>query len=405
MRIAYLVSRYPAVSHTFISREVRGLRRLGVDVVTVAVKRTDDADLLSAADREAYWSTWSIQPPKWRRLCLAHTRALLARPRAYLATLALALRLNPGGARRMVWQFFYFVEAISLWDHLARAGIRHVHAHFGNVAADVGMFAAVYGGSDWSWSMTMHGPMEFYDVNEHLLREKFRRALFVICISDFCLAQVRRNVEPEHWSHLEVVHCGVDTRAFSPQARVVGSSTSLRVLTVGRLVAEKGHIDVLTAVSELVESGIDVTLTLVGSGPERRRLGELAQALGLEGRVYMPGAVGQDEIVDYYAQADLFCLPSFAEGVPVVLMEAMAAGIPVVASRVMGIPELVEDGVSGLLVAPARPDLVAKAIRRLAEDPDLRDTLGAAGREKVIADFEIADVVLQLRDIFAARLG
>jgi colanic acid/amylovoran biosynthesis glycosyltransferase len=405
MSVAYLVSRFPAVSHPFIDREVRALRARGVHVVTLAIKRTDPADLLSRADHDAYETTWAVRPPSWGRLLAAHVRAVVRAPHRYASTVALALKLSPGGSRRLLWQLFYFIEAISLWDHLDRTDVRHIHAHFANVGAAVAMFAAVFGGRGWSWSMTMHGSLEFYEVSDHWLPEKFRRASFVVCISDFCRSQVSRNVEAEFWDRLEVVHCGVDLDVFSPLRRVPAPGGGLRVLTIGRLAAEKGHVHLLQAIARLVHGGRDVTLTLVGDGPERERLRDLARALRIEDRVSMPGAVGQDDIVDYYARADVFCLPSFAEGVPVVLMEAMAMELAVVASRIMGIPELVDDQRSGLLVAPAREDLLVEALERLADDPALRRQLGDAARQKVAREFEISDVAAQLHDVFARRLG
>jgi len=405
MKIGYLTARFPAISHTFIDREVRGLRRLGVDVVTLAIKRTDQAALLSQADHEAYATTWAIQPPDWRRLVGAHGRALSRSPHRYVFALALALRLSPGGLKRLLWQLFYFVEAISLWDHLERTDVRHIHAHFANVACGVAMLTTEYGGRGWTWSMTMHGSVEFYDVNEHGLPEKFRRAMFVVCISDFCRSQVNRNVEPERWDRFEVVHCAVDTEVFSPQHRIAAPAGPLRILTVGRLARDKGHVYLIEVVAQLVEAGRDVTLTLVGDGPERERLRALVAQLGLEERVVMPGAIGQDDIIEYYGRADVFCLPSFSEGLPVVLMEAMAMEIPVVASHVMGIPELVDDERTGLLVPPARVDALVAALERLQDDPELRTNLGVAARRKVVAEFEITDVASQLRDVFAKRLG
>jgi glycosyltransferase involved in cell wall biosynthesis len=405
MRIAYVIARYPAVSHTFIQREIHGLRELGVNVMTLAIKRTEPDELLSEADRDADGTTWTIQPPDWGVLAWAHLRALARAPLRYMSTLALALRLNPGGFKRLLWQFFYFVEAIALWDHLDHTEIRHIHSHFANVACAVTMLASTYGGRGWSWSMTMHGSLEFYDVEQHWLPEKFRRAGFVVCISDFCRSQVSRNLDAEQWHKLETVHCGVDTTLYTPEDRVAGREGQLRILTIGRLAAEKGQEHLLSASARLIAQGRDVELTIIGDGPREAALRELANSLGIADRVTMPGAVGQDEIRDYYARADVFCLPSFAEGVPVVLMEAMAMEIPVVATRLMGIPELVDDEQSGLLVAPASEDALVTALERLDDDAALRDRLGRAGRAKVIAEFEISDLVVQLRDIFAARVG
>jgi glycosyltransferase involved in cell wall biosynthesis len=198
-----------------------------------------------------------------------------------------------------------------------------------------------------------------------------------------------------------VVHCGLDTAAFSPAERRDGDGT-LRILNVARLTGVKGHPVLLEAVAELRRGGRDVRLTIVGDGPERERLRRQASELGIDSAVDLPGAVGQDRIRDHFAAADVFCVPSFAEGVPVVLMEAMAMELPVVATRVMGVGELVEDGVHGLLVAPARADRLADALAQLADDPERRARMGAAGRRKVQAEFEQDASAARLAELFGA---
>jgi glycosyltransferase involved in cell wall biosynthesis len=249
----------------------------------------------------------------------------------------------------------------------------------------------------------MHGSTEFFDVKAHRLAEKVRDARLVVCISHFTRSQLMGLSDPAEWDKLHMVHCGVDPAVFSPaRARTHGDPDTLEILTVGRLVPVKGQEVLLAAVSRLVAAGTRVALTFVGDGPSRGRLERAARELGID--VRFVGAVGQDEIREHYAQADVFALPSFAEGVPVVLMEAMAMEVPVVTSRITGIPELVEDGVTGLLTAPGDEDGLATALARLAADPAERRRLGAAGREKVEREFDIEDVAVQLRRIFAEGL-
>ncbi len=404
MRIAYLVSRFPAISHTFILREVLALRRLGVEIETFSIRRTDPRELLSAADREAFAATDAIVAPRPLALATAHATALLSRPLRYATTLLLALRLSPPGLKGLVWQLFYFVEAIVLWHRCVQREVHHVHAHFANVATDVALLAAEFGGERWSWSFTMHGSAEFYDVARHRLPEKVERADFVVCISHFCRSQLMGFVTESHWPKLRVVRCGVDADAFSPVGGREERSGPTRVLHVGRLVQVKGQAILLEALAELVRSGLDITATLVGDGPKRAELERLATELGIAGRVTFTGSVGQDQIRSYYAAADIFCLPSFAEGVPVVLMEAMASGLPVIGTRVTGVPELVEHGVSGLLATPGRTDEIVAALRRLASAPHLRASMGEAGREQVIAEFDLRTSAEQLGEIFGELL-
>jgi glycosyltransferase involved in cell wall biosynthesis len=339
-----------------------------------------------------------------------------------LATLRRALSLAPPGLRNRLWRLFYFGESILLARETERRGILHLHAHFANVGADVALLAAHFGAAAGrgprTWSFTMHGPAEFYDVSLHRLREKVEAASFVACISDFSRSQLMGQAPVSEWDKLHVVHCGLDTARFAPgpsggggEPRGAGSRAesvrpgSLRILNVARLTGVKGHPVLLEAVAKLRAGGRDVRLTIVGDGPERERLAERARELGIGDAVDLPGAVGQDRIREHFGAADAFCVPSFAEGVPVVLMEAMAMGLPVVATRVMGIGELVDDGEHGLLVPPARADLLADALAQLADDPDLRARGGAAGRRKVQAEFEQSDSAARLSELFAEVAG
>lgn len=148
-----------------------------------------------------------------------------------------------------------------------------------------------------------------------------------------------------------------------------------------------------------------VRLTLVGDGPRRDELEALAGRLGVADRVRFTGSIGHDDILPMFRSADVFCLPSFSEGVPVVLMEAMAHSVPVVTTRIMGIPELVEDGLSGLLVAPGRVDVLVEALIRLVRDADLRQQLGARGRDKVLAEFDVNDSARQLRAVVEDKVN
>jgi hypothetical protein len=220
VRVAYLTSRYPAVSHTFIAREVRGLRELGVDVCTYAVRGAAAGDALSPGDRAELARTVALLPTTPGRLAGAHARALARAPLAYLRTLAGSVRLSTGGLRATLWRLFYFAEAMLLWDSCRAGRIGHVHVHFPNVAADVAMLAAGFGAAAGrgprTWSLSVHGPTEFFDVRGHRLAEKVADARFVVCISDFARSQVMGVVEPAQWPKLHVVRLGVDLAQLDP---------------------------------------------------------------------------------------------------------------------------------------------------------------------------------------------
>jgi glycosyltransferase involved in cell wall biosynthesis len=400
MRVGYVVSRYPAVSHTFVQREVAGLRALGVEVDTFSVRA---GAALSDVDRAELAATPVLVPPSAADV-VALAAVALRHPGAAWRLVREAVASSTGGPKATLWQAFYAAEALLLWRHLRRRGITHVHAHFANVASDVARLATRFAGltgGQATWSFTMHGPTELADVKAFGLAGKVADADLVVCISDFCRSQLMALVGEAQWSKLAVVHCGIDPARFAPVDRARPADAPLEVLCVGRLVPEKGQSLLVEAIADLRDRGVDVRLTLVGDGPSCQAIEAQVSRLGLGDLVHLAGAVGQDEILDHYAAADVFCLPSFAEGVPVVLMEAMATELPVLTTRITGVPELVEDGSSGVLVRPGRADALADALAELAKDPDLRRRLGVAGRRTVCADFETSRTATELAALFS----
>ncbi len=401
-RIGYVLNQYPAISHSFILREVRALRELGIDIDTYSIHRSDPAHLLSEHDREEYGRTYALRPVSARALVTAHLLAFRDRPHTYLRTLLKSLWRGRRDARELAWQLFYFLEAVPIWVEVRRAGLRHVHAHFTNPAGDVAMIVAGLWNEDErsSWSFSAHGA-DIQETDQTLLAAKIRSAGRVVCVSDYGRSQLMAIVEPEQWPKISVVHCGVDTESFPARRVESRAGRPLRILNVGRLVPVKGQSVLLEAVAKVRQRGLDVAVTIVGDGPLRDSLRDAARHLGVENSVEFTGSVGQDDIAAHYRNADLFCLPSLREGVPVVLMEAMASGVPVIASGIMGIPELVEDGVTGLLVPPGRADALADAIVRLAGDDELYDRLVTDARGRIEAEFEMSGCARQLASVLA----
>jgi colanic acid/amylovoran biosynthesis glycosyltransferase len=399
--IAYITSYYPAVSHTFILREVRALRRRGIDVSTTSV-HTSGAGLLSDADREEFENTYALLPPRWAQVAKAHVRALVRHPRAFFSTFRLSLKLSRPGARGRLWQVFYFGEAMIAWDHWRKVGVRHVHSHFVSVSADIALLAAHFGErageGPTSWSATVHGLIELWDVQSHRLIEKVRHANAIVCISDFTRSQLMAVVGEDQWHKLHVVRCGIEPAAYDRVGEPPAGRP--RVLCVGRLVPEKGQSVLLHAFARLADRGVDAELELVGYGPAENDLKRLAERLGLANRVIFAGAVGQDAIGAHYEAASVFCLPSFWEGIPVVLMEALACRRPVIATAVAGVRELVREGKTGLLVSPGREDELADALERLLEDPALRRRMGEAGRRYVADCYNIDSSAESLARLF-----
>jgi colanic acid/amylovoran biosynthesis glycosyltransferase len=251
--------------------------------------------------------------------------------------------------------------------------------------------------------MTIHGPDEFNDPAGFLLREKVAAASFVCAISAYGRSQLARVSTSEHWDKIEVAPLGVDAGIFAPRT-FRAAPEPLEIACVGRLAPAKAQRVLIGALSRLVRQGRSIRVRFVGDGPDRRVLEKEAAALGLTGRIAFEGSVNHDRVRDIYRETDVFALASFAEGVPVVLMEAMAMEIPCVATWITGIPELIRSELDGLLVPPADEEALACAIARLQDDPALRERLGKAGRLRVIEKYDLGANVRRLAAIFEARL-
>lgn len=400
-KLAYLVSQYPATSHTFIRREIQALRDAGVSVDTFSIRPPGEAERQAPVDRREFERTHYVLPPKVGRLLRAHVGALRKRPGAYLRTLREATRHRVPGAKAAVWSLFHFAEAIALADELDARGVDHLHNHFANSGANVGFLATRFLGIDWS--LTLHGISEFDYPAGPLLPEKIVHAAFVACVTHFGRAQAMRMVDPEHWSKLFVARCGLDLGDLergATSAPVPPKRRALRLVSVGRLSPEKGLAGLLGAFAA-VEA--DVELRIIGDGPERDALEAEVMALGLGERVTFVGRLPSAGVIAELLYADAFAMASFMEGLPVVLMEALAMGVPVIAPRVAGIPELVEDDVSGLLFAPGHWRELTARLERLLGDGALRQRLAAEGKRRVEAEFDIHRAVRPLLERFGGK--
>lgn len=390
-RIAYVVSQYPASSHTFIRREVDSLRRHGVDIRTYSIRRPAPAELKAPEDQASFAETGFVLPLSPLALACTHARALLSRPGAWFRLLRLATRHRAPGAKALLWSLFHFAEAVVLARMLRADGITHVHNHFANAGATVGMLAARFAGLPWS--LTLHGISETDYPAGLMLGAKLEAAEFAACVSWFGRAQAMRVTDPAHWHKFAVVRCGLDLPALPAPAPAKG--VRREIVCVARLSAEKGHLGLLEAIAPL-----DCTLTLVGDGPMLAQIEAAVARLGLTGRVRFAGRLDEAATLAAIARADLLVLPSFMEGLPIVLMEAMALGVPVIGSRVAGVPELIEDGREGLLFRPGDWADLRRVVARLVEEPGLGDRLATAARAKVEREFDIATAVTPLIDRF-----
>jgi glycosyltransferase involved in cell wall biosynthesis len=396
--IGYLVSEYPTKSHTFIRREIEALRMYGLLVQVFSIRRPMPESGQSLSYRAAFEETCYVLPTSVATVASAHGRALLRRPISYFRVLLLALRHRVPGLRAMIWALFHFAEAILLAHELERRQVRHLHNHFANSGANVGLLASRF--LELPWSLTLHGLSETDYPGGPLLGSKIEAARFVVCVSYFMRAQAMRAVSPEHWHKIIVVRCALNL-ADIPQPARSRSVQSVRMICVSRLSPEKGHGGLLAAFATVRALHVNAVLAIVGDGSELPRVREGIRVHRLGDHVALLGALSEEETLLQIAQSDILVLASFMEGLPIVLIEAMALGLPVIAPRLAGIPELVTDGQHGLLFCPSDWDDLAEKMTRLSTDPGLRANLGQAGRAKIEAEFDACHVIKPLVALFS----
>ena len=394
--VAYLTGDYPKVSHTFILREVQAVRAAGVPVITCSIRQPPASEFKGQEERQARDETFYVIAAARNpaRLLAAHARMFLRSPGTWASTLALSIRMRSPGLKALIWQLFYFLEAGVLADHLRRNQARHLHNHFGNSSCSVAVLAARLAGIPFSF--TEHGPAIFFEVDRWSLPEKIARAAFVVAITHFCRAQLMLFSRPADWSKIAIVHCGVVPSAY----RRDGGGNGKRVAFVGRLDPVKGALLLIEAMAEVLKVHPDATLTLAGDGPARAGAEARAKALGIDAAVRFAGFMTQGQVADLLANSDMLVLPSFAEGLPVVYMEALASRIPVVASRVAGVQELVEDGVTGYAVPPGDTATLVERMTRLMDNPNAARDMGEAGRSAVEQGFDITREGAWLAQLF-----
>ena len=399
--VAYLTGEYPRATDTFIQREVQSLRALGIDVLTCSIRTTSAEHHVGPEQRTEAAGTFKVLAAARSPLHLIRCHLWAMRqPVRYLRTFKLAWQTAPAGGKNLLYQLFYFLEAAILARHLTRNKVMHLHNHIAKSSATVAMLTSEM--TAIPFSFTLHGPDIFFEPNHWRLDAKIERAQFVACISEFCRSQAMSFSASDHWDKLHIVHCGIQPGRYD--AAQPGTSGN-RLLFVGRLAAVKGLPVLFTALRAQIEKHPDCQLVLIGDGPERAALEQMVTRMGLQDHVTFAGYKSQDEVAQALGETDIFVLPSFAEGVPVVLMEAMAARVPVITTQIAGIPELVENAVSGLLVPPGASGPLADAIDRLLSDPPLRTKMGQAGRKRVLQEFVTDTEAQKLARLFAKSGG
>ena len=386
MKVAYLISQYPAASHTFIRREVKAMRAAGLDVRTYSIRPPDANERATPDAVSAFEETFYVLPARPVEVLQCHAKALLRSPGAYLRGLVSSIRHRVPGCRGFLNAVFYFAEAVVLAHRLRQDGVGHLHNHFANAAANVGRLAAQELGIPWS--LTLHGISETDYPAGLMLAAKIRDARFVACVSYFGMAQAMRITPHQHWSKMAVVRCGLMLDAL-PQHRPEPAAQRVRIICVGRLSAEKGHLGLVEVFARLRQEGLPAELVLIGDGPASEAIRQRVAEHGLTAQVRFLGRCAEEATLEAIADADVLVLPSFMEGLPVVLMEAMAIGVPVVGPRVAGVPELISEGVEGLLFTPGDWNDLHRQLRQLLLNPDMRQAFAVEARRKVEREFQI----------------
>lgn len=393
MRIAYLVNAYPSPSHSFIRREILALERQGFDVRRFGIRPTR-SPLKDPADRDEDRLTEQILPQGGVALMQALAGEGLARPRTTLAAIGTALAARRTAGRGTVAHLAYLAEAAYLARRCRVLGIGHLHAHFGTNSATVAMLAAGLGGL--SWSFTVHGPEEFDRPEQLMLGEKIRRAAFTVAVSSFGRSQLCRWADRADWDRIRVIHCGIEPARFpTPGPMPEGATT--RLVSIGRFVEQKGQLLLVEALATALAHTPDLHLTLVGDGEMRPEIEAAIAARGIGANVSITGWVDEARVRAEIAGAHALVMPSFAEGLPMVVMEAMAAGRPVISTYIAGIPELVRPD-TGWLVPAGDADALSEAMAMLAATPRYQlAEMGRTGRSRALQRHDI--------DVEARRLG
>ncbi|WP_065754237.1 glycosyltransferase [Bradyrhizobium paxllaeri] len=386
MKIAYLINHYPAVSHSFIRREILALERLGHEIVRISVRGWDDAQRGSEDQQEQARTRYVLRGGAVPLLA-SFLRILATNPVGLFRAFVLTLKVGLRAERPLPVHLIYLLEAcqVALW--LCSENVHHLHVHFGTNSAEVAMLVGELGGPPWSF--TAHGPEEFDKPKFISLPEKIRRARFVVAVSSFGRSQLFRNVPHGYWPKIKVVHCGLEP-AFHETDATAPAGSERRLVCVGRLCEQKGQLLLIEAARLLAERGTKFELVLAGDGEMRGEIETLVAKYKLAGIVRITGWISSDEVRAEILAARALVLPSFAEGLPVVIMEAMALRRPVISTFVAGIPELIAHGEHGWLVPAGDLVSLATAMEEcLGTAPEALTRMGQSARQRALERHDV----------------
>lgn len=396
LRIAYLINQYPKVSHSFIRREILALERRGLVIKRFAL-RGWEGDLVDAEDFTERKRTHYILQRGALGLLRSVLESKLTSPIRYIKALGLAFRMSQRADRSLRYHLIYLAEACRLASWLKRDGITHLHAHFGTNSAEVAMLASELSGIPYS--LMIHGSEEF-DKPEFIgLPEKLRRATFVAAITSFCRSQLYRSLPYAQWGKVQIIHCGLEPAFYDNVDMTLPERP--RFICVGRLCEQKGQQILIEAAAILAGKGIAFELVLAGDGEMRKDVEALIAKCNLESHVRITGWISGDQVKREILESRAMVMASFAEGLPVVIMEAMSLQRPILSTWIAGVPELVIDGENGWLYPPGSVEELAQAMERcLTTSHEELSRIGRMARERVLQRHDIDRETAKLHTLF-----
>lgn len=396
MKIAYLINQYPKISHSFIRREIQQLEKIALQISRFSIRFSQD-ELVDQEDKQEFEKTKFILDVGIRGLLIYLLKNIVLNPLNFIKVLFFSCQIGYGSDRGILRHLAYLAEACVLSFWLKEAGIKHIHAHFGTNSTTVAMLCSML--SDCTYSFTVHGPEEFDKVVAIALPEKIKRAKFIIAISSFGRSQLYRWCNYQDWQKIHVVRCGLDQKFLS--ASVTSITNENRFVCIGRLCEQKGQLLLVKAIANLKEEGIECRLVLVGDGELRSPIEHLIEKFDLQNEITITGWASSDDVKEEILKAKAMILPSFAEGLPVVIMESLALARPVITTYIAGTPELIENNVNGWLIPAGDIQALTNMIKQVLILPSEKlEQMGKNGKQKVILEHNIETEVTKLAHLF-----
>jgi glycosyltransferase involved in cell wall biosynthesis len=394
-RIGYFVSAYPARSHTFIRREIEELENQGLQVKRYSQRKAPRENLSNDLETSEYEETWSVFPLQFSSLIRSHLISICTHPLRYLETLFWLLSRRPSISMGRIYALIYFVQGIHLANRLRADGIQFLHVHFVNSGVFVGASAARF--IQIPWGTSVHGRSDFDYPGIETMRWVIRGGRFLRCISQYGASQAKREVSREYWTKIFTCYSGMPDEMIPRQLPEFRQPRPMKILSVGRLSPEKGQFLLIDLAERLHEDQREFIINIVGDGPDRQSLERETEQRQLTRQINFVGAISETEVTREMLQANVFVCPSLMEGLPQVLLESMAVGLPVVAPYLSGIPELVQPEKTGLLYPVGDPEALAAAVCKLCDRSDEARVMRANAWIYVRNSFALSETIQPLK--------